>query len=252
MRQLKKLRFLGVLAVSMMLVMLSGSSAIAHGEGSGSGSSGSGSSKPATTTTTKTETEHSGTTTETETENETETEHSTERQDVKDAAKSLLEQHKSDAQASVEDLRKNKPAQTEAVREKTCDARKTEIQNRATKYAASAAKHLATFDSIFAKVQAFHDTKKLDAANYDALVAAAKTKQTAAASAVVALQDTSKLTIDCTADPAVAVSQIKEAVKKAHDALHDYRLAVKDVIKALKAASDTTTSTTQSTESEQQ
>ena len=81
-------------------------------------------------------------------------------------------------------------------------------------------------------------------ANYDTLVATAKTKQAAAQSAVNELKALD-VTIDCTQpDPASTVATLKAAVQKARSALQDYRASIKDVVVALKGASTSTSDST--------
>jgi len=129
-----------------------------------------------------------------------------------------------------------------AQRQKACEAHKAELTKREANYAAAAQRHLNTFNAIFTKVQAFHDSKQLTVANYDTLVATAKTKQAAAQTAVDELKALD-VSIDCTqSDPASTVAELKTAVKNARTALQDYRAAIKDVIVALKGASTSATS----------
>jgi hypothetical protein len=90
-------------------------------------------------------------------------------------------------------------------------------------------------------VQQFESSKQLQVSNYDALVATATAKQTAAASAVSALKALN-VQIDCSqADPAATVATIKTAVADARTSLQAYRSALKDLVVALKGASSAQT-----------
>ncbi len=145
----------------------------------------------------------------------------------------------------VED-RANHKEHTQAERQKVCEVRQKEVNNRISNYSHNAQKHLEVFNGIFTKVQNLQANKKLNAPTYDALVATATVKGTAATDAVNALK-TLSVNVDCSSpDPAGALANVKVAVKNARTALHEYRLAIKDVISALSAAkveSSTTTST---------
>jgi hypothetical protein len=135
------------------------------------------------------------------------------------------------------DLRQKGKEHSQVARQKACVQRQKSLDRRTTNYAAAAQRHLDTFNKIFTKVQAFHDSKKLTVTNYDTLVAAATAKQTAAQSAVDTLKALD-VKIDCTqSDPASTVATVKTAVSNARTALQDYRKSIKDVVKALKGAS---------------
>lgn len=154
----------------------------------------------------------------------------------------------------LSEKRKNATEHTADQKKKSCEARSANIKKRADNYATAAQRHLNVFNKIFTRVQDFQTKKQLTVANYDALVATATAKQTAAQAAVDALKS-ADVTIDCTqADPATAVATLKEATANARTALHEYRLAIKDVVVALKGAStdqtddtDKTTTTTPTT-----
>lgn len=148
--------------------------------------------------------------------------------------------------------RQNGKQHSAADRLKACEQRQTEIDSRTAQFATQAAKHLDTFNSIFTKLQAFHDSKGLNVSNYSTLVADATAKQTAAQSAVDALKALN-VKIDCTqADPASTVATIKTAVSNARTALQDYRTSLKNLVVALKGASTAQSSTTQTTGGTQQ
>lgn len=143
--------------------------------------------------------------------------------------------------------RANIKEHTQAQKQKSCEAHKVEINKRVDNYAKAAQRHLDVFNSIFTKVQAFETKKQLDVPTYDALVAAAKTKQAAAQTAVDTLKALD-ISIDCTQpDPATSVATVKTATANARTTLHDYRKAIKDVVVALKGASTSTDKSTNDT-----
>jgi hypothetical protein len=139
--------------------------------------------------------------------------------------------------------RQNGKEHSAADRLKACQQRQASINNREAQFSAQAAKHLDTFNSIFTKLQTFHDSKKLNVTNYDALVGDATAKQAAAQTAVSALKAVD-VNIDCSQpDPASTVATIKTAVMNARTALQDYRTSLKNLVVALKGASTAQTST---------
>ena len=228
------LRTGGVLAIAVLMLSVSTVPVFAH-DGDGS-SSGSGS--------TTTSGSHDGTETETETETEAEIHDSPE---VKQGATTLLQKHKSDAATEVADLKKEKKSgHSAADLQELCTAHKDKLTAKAKRFAQDAAHHEATFDTMFTKVQTFHDTKQLTVADYDTLMAAVKAKQTVSASDVVALQTLSEQTIDCTGQDAAAlyVSQLKASVTTAKTDLKAYRSALVDFIKAVRSAAGTAKSST--------
>lgn len=155
------------------------------------------------------------------------------------------------AKLLLQDKRKDAKEHTAEQKQKACEQRQKSIDNRTANWSAAAQRHLDVFNSIFTKVKAFHDSKQLNVADYDTLVATATAKQTAAQSAVDALKALN-VQIDCTqSDPASSVATVKTAVSDARTALQDYRKAIKDVVVALKGASTAQTSDTTTTGGDQ-
>lgn len=163
--------------------------------------------------------------------------------------KAQLESIREHARQTVETERKNGNLRSLEARQKSCQARQTEINKRVNNYAAAAQRHLGVFEDLLAKVQNFYTTRKLNVTNYDTLLATAQSKQADAQKAVDALKALD-VSIDCTSsDPAQSVAAVKTAVTNARTALQAYRTAIKDLVVALKGAStaDHTTSTTSTT-----
>jgi hypothetical protein len=148
--------------------------------------------------------------------------------ELRDRARKLVAE-KRDDKASTKKLE---------VRQKSCEARKANIIKRSDNYSASGKKHLDVFNSIYDKVLKFQADKQLSAANFGALKATADAKKAAATEAVNAIASVTT-DVDCTStDPAASVASVKESVKNARTALHEYRLAIKDVVVALQKSVD--------------
>jgi hypothetical protein len=144
------------------------------------------------------------------------------------------------AQKLVASERQDKKGKSVEARQKSCESRKASILKRSENYSRHGKKHLEVFNSIYDKVLKFQDEKNLTAENFDTLKATADAKKAAAETAVAAIAEVST-DIDCSAaDPAATVASLKEAVGNARKALHEYRLAIKDIVVALEKAVDDT------------
>lgn len=155
------------------------------------------------------------------------------------------------AKQLLETKRKSGKEHSREQRQKACEQRQKSIDKRTTNFAAAAERHLGVFDKIFTRVQAFHDAKNLDVADYDTLVAAVTAKQAAAQTAVDELKALD-VDLDCTqSDPASTVAEIKTAVAGARKALKEYRTSIKDLVTTLKGASTAQSTTTEGEGSEQ-
>lgn len=144
------------------------------------------------------------------------------------------------AKALVSEKRVSGKEKSLEVRQKSCEARKANIVKRSANYSRNATKHLNKFNGIYDKVLAFKAAKNLTAENFDALKAETDAKKAAATEAVAAIANVTT-DIDCASDdPAATVASVKESVKNARTALHEYRLSIKDLVIALQKAVDTT------------
>jgi hypothetical protein len=215
-----------VMSLAALLVVcgvgLSGGTALARGINSGPGSSGSSSGSDDSSTVKTAST----------TESETEVEHGQE------TAKSqtLREQFKQEA--------------TLEQKQKSCEARKANLTKRMSNSVAAAQRHKETFDKIYARVKAFHDSKSLNVANYDNLVANVNKAQQDAVDQVAALKALD-VAVDCTQADSLAtnITAFQAAVKSTRDSLKTYRKAIVDLITQVHGVSTSTTKTEDSTES---
>jgi hypothetical protein len=166
------------------------------------------------------------------------TEHQTE---VENHASSLRDQFQSLAQQDLAEKRSQVQQHTEAERQKACDTRKDNLSNRMDNFVKEAQNHKAVFDKIYVKVKAFHDSKGLSVADYDALVTAADKAQSDTAASITALQGLN-VPVDCTSQTVVDnVSAFQQAVKATRDSLKTYRSSIVDLISAVKAAHPSST-----------
>jgi hypothetical protein len=129
-----------------------------------------------------------------------------------------------------EDRAQKKEARKTEAKQKSCEAREANLNKKVKNFGAAAQRHLDRLDKTYAKLKAYQEEHKLNADQYEALVAVADAKQEAAKAAVEALK-TVAVDIDCTSsDPAESVATVKAAVKNARTALQQYHTAVKDVL----------------------
>lgn len=164
--------------------------------------------------------------------------------EVETHANDLTEQFKTQARADIAAQKTHVKERTQEQRQKSCEARKTNLTTRMNNAVTHAQNHKAVFDKIYAKAKAFHDTKNLTTANYATLVANADQAQAAAAASITALQGLD-VSVDCTSQTvADSVSAFQKAVKDTRDSLKAYRTSITELLKSLKASSDTTSDST--------
>jgi hypothetical protein len=228
MQQLNKRLIFSLAALIIVCgVSLSGGTALAeHGRNSGSGGGGSDSSN---------DTAEVATSSTTDSNNEQETEHS----------KTLRDQFRDQAKVKVQADRKEK-AQTKTAeqRQKSCTARKANLTKRMTNSVAAAQRHKEVFDKIYTRVKTFHDTKKLDVANYDTLVANVDKAQQEATDQIAALKALD-VTVDCTQTDSLAtnITAFQTAVKETRESIKAYRKSLVELITQLHGASTSTDKT---------
>jgi membrane protein involved in colicin uptake len=205
------------------------------------GSDDSDKSAVSTTTSTTSGTSGSG---ETETETPKTTEDTKQNEQIfRQKAQQLIQTKRAEVKDSVK-------AKTADQRKKVCEERSKGIDQRFGNFKMVATRHFDALNATYTKLQAYQTDKKLDVANYDALVAAADAKKAAASDAIAALS-TVATDIDCnSADPATSIATVKAAVKTVHDTLQAYRKSIKDVLVALMTAKGTAASSTGDTESD--
>ncbi len=178
----------------------------------------------------------------------------TEKPDDSVTNKTELERHVSDlkiaGQREVERERqkKNRETMKEEKRKLVCENKQNAINHKLAAFTQAADRHLARLDDTFAKVQVYQTANNLPVANYDELVAAATDKKQAAVDAVAVLKVVA-VGVDC-ADPTTVLklSTVREAAKAAKQALHEYRMAIKEIVVALVQAKDDSAGDDNSTE----
>jgi len=238
---MQRLRSLALLLATLGGIMVLAVAPVAADSGSDSGSggdSGSGDSSSSQTSSDSSSTDGSNDTQSSDT-------NQTESTSGDSNAHDLLDQLHGDAKSELAKLRHDEHKDSsETERQHACKNLQSNIDNHITDFSDSAQRHLNVFTDIFTKVQAFYTSKGLSVSNYDALVAAATAKQTAAQAAVDALKSLA-VSIDCSQpDPAQSLQTVKDAVKTARTALQDYRSSIKDLIVAISNALDTQDTTT--------
>jgi hypothetical protein len=160
-------------------------------------------------------------------------------------------QFKQDAQKKIADLRKTAKAETQAAREDSCNAHKKGAEQRISSISANVTRFQSKLDTILTKTQDYVTTNNVTVTNYDALVAAAKSAQTASATSIATLKDL-KPSIDCTQTTnAENVASFRTAAQDSRDKLKTYMRSLKDLLKAVREAKQSATSTTTQTESKE-
>lgn len=159
---------------------------------------------------------------------------------VENQARDLAEKFRTQARTKIAEDRAKVRQQTQKERQTACESRKTNLTKRMANAVARAQKHKAVFDKIYVRLQNFHDTKNLDVANYETLIANANTAQAEAAASISALEALN-VTLDCASETvAESVGVFQQAVKNTRDSLKNYRSALVELTTALKGASTST------------
>ncbi len=140
------------------------------------------------------------------------------------------------AKQQVEDLKKNAKQKTQAARETSCNERKNGAEQRITSVSNNTARLQTKLDTIFTKVQAYKTDKNLTVENYDTLVAAVTSAQSASANSIAALKSLQP-TIDCTKDTnAQNIAAFRTAAQDSRDKLKTYMKSLKELLKAVRDA----------------
>jgi hypothetical protein len=155
------------------------------------------------------------------------------------AAEQAAKQRREAAQQQLKERRAAAKERLSEEKLKICEKRQSNINDRSTKIAERATKHLAVFDKIAERVKTFYTNKGTAFETYDLLVDEVDAKRSAAQSTIDRLSSL-KATFNCSdAEPKLAIEGFKSALTEAQAALKDYRTAIKDLIVGVKSASST-------------
>jgi hypothetical protein len=129
------------------------------------------------------------------------------------------------------------------AKQKTCQSREAEIKAVLVKISTRASNHIAVFNKIAERTEAFYAEKGNVLENYDALVAEVSTKKAAAEAAVASLTSIANV-FTCDVDnPQASVQAVRDALHAKRDAMKAYKTAVKNLIVGVKSVQSTTTPT---------
>lgn len=208
-------------------------------ESSGSGSSGSGSSSG------EKEQEHS-------TDDSPKT--STSRIKLEDAKHESEDHMRSRGTELLEQAKKDKKTEllSSAERIQKCESRKQGLDQKLANIVTNSQKYQTRVDNVFAKVKAYKADNTVAIANWDTLLATANDAQTKAKASVEVL-GTLKTTVDCNSQTVASdVATFKAAVQQARDDLQSYRKSVKDLVAAVRQATEAATSSSDTNNSAQE
>ena len=188
--------------------------------------------------------------TETETESETESE-SAEDTERSETVESRVSEARENAKKDLEDRLDGRAEMKAEKRQFVCENRQKAIQNKLAAFNDAADKHLSKFNSVYDKIQAYQEDENIQPAGYDALVTAANAKKQAATDAVAALKEVAA-DVDCASpETVVKLGAVRDAAKETRTALHEYRMALKDLVVAMaqsKGGQDSADDTTNTAE----
>lgn len=168
----------------------------------------------------------------------------------KAATEAAAKERRATMEATAKERREAAKEKLSAAKLQICNNRKANIDKRVARISERVTKHLALFDSIAERAQAFYVAKGNTLENYDALVADMATKKTAAKAAVATLE-AQKGSFDCErVDPKGAITTYKSTLTDTIAVLREYRTSIKNLIVGIKSvnATDTTAKPTRETE----
>jgi|GEM_PF-2320031 len=234
----KKLYVLPALAIALVLALAAVPRAAFAEDGSDSSTSGSDSSSGSGGADSGDDNHNSGTTT------DSPNRHAQEQ--AQEQLKKLQEQRSEAAKQRMEAAREKAKSSddTETKKneafKKACDNRADNFKNRLENIGSRAQTQQQKIDAIVQRVTAFKESKNLDVANYDALLADVNAKKQVVADLVTATQQAGQnFTCGATSDEAKAnLATFKDALQQQINAMKDYRTAVKNLIVAVKTAAE--------------
>lgn len=188
--------------------------------------------------------------TETETESEAESE-SAEDTERSETVESRVNEARENAKKDLEARLEGREEMQAEKRKLVCENRQKAIQNKLAAFNDAADKHLSKFNSVYDKIQAYQEDENIQPAGYDALVTAANAKKQAATDAFAALKEVAA-DVDCASpETVVKLGAVRDAAKETRTALHEYRMALKDLVVAMaqsKGGQDSADDTTNTAE----
>ena len=148
------------------------------------------------------------------------------------------EQELADKKAEAKEKKESRVSENKL---KKCEAHKQGLTTKFSRITTNSERIKSRIDDIFSKAQQYQTTNNITVDN--SLVTSATTAQQAAADAIANLKTVTP-SIDCNnVSVASDVANFKVAAVKTRDALKDYRTAVKNYLKALKDAKETSSTT---------
>lgn len=146
--------------------------------------------------------------------------------------KQKVEERKTALQEKLTAAKEARQNKLEGKRLATCEKRSSKINSILAHGTDQSRKHLAVFQKIEERVKQFYANKNLTADGYDTAVTNADEKE---AAAVAAIETSTETTFNCeNADGAKPGDAIRELMKSRHQALKEYRTAIKDLILVVK------------------
>ncbi|HEY0964926.1 MAG TPA: hypothetical protein VGE13_00420 [Candidatus Saccharimonadales bacterium] len=152
--------------------------------------------------------------------------------DTTETTRMSREQRLAEREARMAKRQEARKAKLDQRRLEICEKREQRINTILTHGVERSKKHMAVFDKISERVQAFYTKKNLSADGYDAAVATVNEKRELA---VTAIETSAATTFDCdTTDASHPGQTVREEAKTRRTALKDYRSAIKDLILVVK------------------
>ncbi len=165
-----------------------------------------------------------------------------------DAKKQEMKSAKEAAEKQIKAKHEAQQEKLSASKLEICKNRESNITARIARIDDRIVNQLTLFTTISDRAQTFYTDKGITIEDYDQLVATVNERKLTAETAV-ATMNSLKDTFNCEGDdPKAKIEEVKVGLQSAVTALKDYRIAIKDMITAIKSANSVSSSSTGETE----
>lgn len=149
--------------------------------------------------------------------------------------KTDIEERKAQAEIRQEKAKTRATEKRDEAKLRACQNREKAVTNIMARIVDRGEKHIALFNTIATRTQAFYEEKGYSVENYDELVANTEAARAEALDHLEVLKAENNFNCE-SEDPKAFVSAFKDALKIQIDSLKEYRTAVKDLIVGVKSA----------------
>lgn len=157
---------------------------------------------------------------------------------IREEAKQLAEQRKEEIETKREEIKERVQERKAELNQEQCERNQERIEQRLPQLSQSANTQQRVLDTMYARVAGFYESGQLTVSNYEGLVASVETQKLELEDAVTLLGE-SVVEVDCSASGlGDELSRYRESVRVVQSEVKQYRTALVDLIKSMKAAAE--------------